>query len=185
MNRWKGAVAQFVVLFGFWLMLTDQHRPLFWILGALSAGLVTLTTNRIQATVLHQPSTGFVTWLRHLAWFAVFLGWVFGRIVAASVQMAYFALHPGIPFQPRFVLFHTELQRPLSRVVLAVAITLVPGTITVRLEGDEYLVHTLMPGSADDLASGRMQTMVGRWLGEKPEPPPQLFWGPLIEEAVR
>jgi hypothetical protein len=26
-KHWKGFLAQFVVLFGFWLMLSDQYRP--------------------------------------------------------------------------------------------------------------------------------------------------------------
>jgi multicomponent Na+:H+ antiporter subunit E len=185
MKRWRAATAEFAVLFGFWVLLSGQLRPLFLGMGAVAAASVTLVTNRIQATVLHEPGTAVRSWLRRAFWFVVYLGWLVSRIVVASFQMAYFALHPGIPFLPRFVLFHTELERPLSRVVLAVSITMVPGTITVRLDGDEYLVHSLMPGAANDLASGRMQHMVGRWLGERPEPPPEMYWGPLIEEAVR
>jgi multicomponent Na+:H+ antiporter subunit E len=185
MRHWRGAIVQFTVLFAFWLVLSGELRPLFVVMGAGVAAVVTLGTNRIQATVLHEPTRDVRGWLVRAWWFGVFVSWILTRIVAASVQMAYFALHPGIPFQPRFVAFHTELERPISRVALAVAITVVPGTITARLDGDQYLVHTLMPGSADDLASGRMQTMVGRWLDERPEPPPEMYWGPLIEEAVR
>jgi multicomponent Na+:H+ antiporter subunit E len=178
-------VGQFAVLAAFWALLSDQWRPLHLSIGAVVAAVVTALTNRILATVLEEPSTRFLGWLLRLYWFVVFVGWLLGRIVVASTQIAYFALHPGRPFQPRFVLFHTGLERSMSRVVLAVSITMVPGTITVRLEGDEYLVHTLIPGSADDLASGRMQTMVARFMAERPEPAPEMYWGPLIEEAVR
>jgi multicomponent Na+:H+ antiporter subunit E len=122
--------------------------------------------------------------LRRVVWFLFFLGWLMGRIVAASVQVAYFALNPRLPFEPTFVRFRTTMRRPLSRVILAVAITIVPGTLTVHLEGDEYLVHAALPKSAGDLASGRMQNLIGRFLGEDAEPPPELEWLP-VEAPVR
>jgi multicomponent Na+:H+ antiporter subunit E len=184
-QRWRGALGEFVILFGFWLLLSDQWRPLFLAMGAISAATVTALTYRIVATVLYEPGGHPLSWLRRVGWFVVFVGWMLYSIAAASIQLAFFALHLGRPFQPRFVTFETQLERPLSRVILAVAITLVPGTMTVRLMGHRYLVHTLIPGSADDLTSGRMQTMVARITGEAAEPPPEMHWGPIIEEAVR
>jgi multicomponent Na+:H+ antiporter subunit E len=184
-EHWAGALTQFIVLLVLWLALSDQRGPLFLVLGALSAGLVTALTNEVVRTVLHHPMGSLADKANRARCFLVFVFWMLGRIFVASVQMAYFALHLGLPFQPRFVQFRTTMRRPLSRVVLAVSITLVPGTITVRLEGDTYLVHTLIPPSADDLAAARMQNMVGRFLGEAPEEPPEMVWGPLIEEAIR
>ncbi|HPA61444.1 MAG TPA: Na+/H+ antiporter subunit E [Clostridia bacterium] len=40
-------------------------------------------------------------------------------------------------------MFHTKLQTKAARVALADCITLTPGTITVHLHEDEYLVHCL------------------------------------------
>jgi multicomponent Na+:H+ antiporter subunit E len=169
---------QLVLLFGFWMALTDQHEPLFIGLGLITAVTVTVLTQGIVATVLTESKAPDrqLGRLRHLWWGLVFVVWLLGRIVAASVQLAWFAINDRRPFEPRFVRFHTEMQRPLSRVVLALTITVVPGTLTVHLEGDEYLVHSLLPTSADDLASARMQNLIGRWLGEAPEPPPELRW---------
>jgi multicomponent Na+:H+ antiporter subunit E len=185
MRHWRGALLQFAILFGFWLALSDEWRPLFFAIGALSAAVVTATTNRILGSVLQTPGAHLSGALARLGWFFVYVGWMFSRILVASGQQARFALHPGLPFQPRMVRFRTTMKRPLSRVVLANSITSVPGTMTVRLDDDEYLVHTLIPGSADDLISARMQNMVARFLGEEPEAPPEMVWGPLIEDAVR
>jgi multicomponent Na+:H+ antiporter subunit E len=184
-RHWRGAFTQFVVLFGFWLLLSDEWRPLFFAIGAFSAAVVTLLTRGIVATVLREPLTGHRRRVQRTWWFFVYVGWMLGRIMVASLQMAYFALHPGLPFLPRFVTFRTTMGRPLSRVILATSITMVPGTMTVRLDGDEYLVHTLMPGAADDLVTARMQNVIGRFLGEAQERPPRMEWGPIIEEAVR
>lgn len=184
MKRWQGFIAQFVILFGFWLLLSGQYRPLFVGFGAVAALLVALVTNQIVSTVLVEPSGSILNRLKRTWWFFVFSGWVIWMIVGASAQVAYFAIHPGLPFRPGFVRFHTTMKRPLSRVVLATAITMVPGTMTVRLDGDHYLVHALLPDAFDDLRSAKMQNMVGRILGEELEAPPVMTWEP-IPEAVR
>jgi Multisubunit Na+/H+ antiporter, MnhE subunit len=45
--------------------------------------------------------------------------------------------------EPVLVRFKINLKTKLAKVVLANSITLTPGTITVTLEGDEYVVHCL------------------------------------------
>ena len=45
--------------------------------------------------------------------------------------------------KPKLVNFTTDLQTEKGKVILANSITLTPGTITVSLEGSEYLVHCL------------------------------------------
>jgi len=45
--------------------------------------------------------------------------------------------------KPKLVNFTTGLQTEKGKVILANSITLTPGTITVSLEGSEYVVHCL------------------------------------------
>lgn len=45
--------------------------------------------------------------------------------------------------EPAVVHFKTDLRTPFARVLLANSITLTPGTITVSLKDDEYVVHCL------------------------------------------
>jgi len=45
--------------------------------------------------------------------------------------------------EPVLVTFHTTLKTPMLRVLLANSITLTPGTITVSVNDDEYVVHAL------------------------------------------
>lgn len=44
---------------------------------------------------------------------------------------------------PKLTIHHTTLKTTAARVILADCITLTPGTITVNLHKDEYLVHCL------------------------------------------
>ena len=47
--------------------------------------------------------------------------------------------------------FHTQLKSQAGKAMLANAITLTPGTITVTLEGSEYTVHCLDESMAEGI----------------------------------
>lgn len=177
---WSGAFSQFLVLFGFWLVLSDQWRPLFFLMGALSAAAVTAVTHRIVTTVLEEPAGHVIRWLSRVGWFLLYAAWMLRSIAAASVQIAGGVLHIGPRFEPEFVSFESGLSRPLSNVLVAVSITLVPGTQTLELQGDRFLVHALNRGSADDLATAQLQNMIARITGEKPVDAPEMAWSPVV-----
>jgi multicomponent Na+:H+ antiporter subunit E len=180
LRTWIGGISQFLVLFGFWLVLSSQWRPLFFLLGALSAAAVTALTHHIVTSVLEEPAGHVLRWISRVGWFVVYVAWMLWSIAAASVLIARGVLNLGRPFEPEFVTFESGLRRPLSNVLVAVSITLVPGTQTLELQGDRFLVHALTPGSADDLATARLQNMVARITGEERVAPPEMTWSPVV-----
>ena len=165
----------FIGLFLFWLALSGRFEPLFLAMGVVSAAVVTLLTRDVVADLLGGHRTrGRVLYRARRA--VVYLVWLVGRIVVASVQVAGLVLHPRLQLEPGVLRFRTRLQHPVARTMLANSITLVPGTMTLRLADGEYVVHTLAPSAADDLVSGRMQTMIGALFLEGPEPAPDVTW---------
>jgi multicomponent Na+:H+ antiporter subunit E len=126
----------FVSLLAFWFVLSDQYTPLF------HHSLVRFPA-RIWGSV-------------------VYLAWLTWQVMASGLQVAWIVMNPRVPPEPRMLRFRTNLQNRLARVILANTISLVPGTMTVRLVDDEYLVHALVPGAADNLLDGSMQTKVAR-----------------------
>jgi multicomponent Na+:H+ antiporter subunit E len=158
----KVAIALFVSLLGFWFVLSDQRSLLFLGIGAVSAAFVTwLTAPFVDDVVGDDPHP--LSALPAQAWhLAAYVVWVLWRIMVSSLQVAWVVLNPQVPPEPRMLRFRTDLQSNLARVVLANTISLVPGTLTVQLDGDELLVHALVPEAADDLLDGRMQTRVAR-----------------------
>ena len=66
--------------------------------------------------------------------------------------------------EPVLVTFRTKIKSPVLRVLLANSITLTPGTITVSLEDDTYVVHAL----DKDFAAGIEDSVFVRML-EKAE----------------
>lgn len=179
-RRWLGAFSQFVVLFGFWLLLSSQYRPLFFLMGTISAAVVTALTHRIVSSVLEEPAGHLLRWLGRVGWFLLYAVWMLWSIAAASTQIALGVLNIGKPFSPEFVEFDSGLERPLSNVIIAVSITLVPGTQTLELEGDHFLVHALNRANAGDLSSARLQNMVARITGEPRVEQPEMHWRPIV-----
>ena len=64
--------------------------------------------------------------------------------------------------QPVLVTFHTDLKTPVGRAFLANAITLTPGTITVTLEEDEYMVHCLDEDLTEGINDSAFQEYIRR-----------------------
>ena len=70
--------------------------------------------------------------------------WVLVReIFIANVQTTKMIYSAKVEVEPVLVTFKTKLKTENARVALANSITLTPGTITVSLEGNEFVVHCL------------------------------------------
>jgi len=62
---------------------------------------------------------------------------------------------------PKMVEFETQLEKEFSKFVLANSITLTPGTVTVRIEGNRFFVHALTDKAATGLP-GSMEKRIAR-----------------------
>lgn len=65
------------------------------------------------------------------------------EIIKANLTVIRMIMSARYEIEPAVVRFRTSLKSTSARVVLANSITLTPGTITVSLEEDEYVVHCL------------------------------------------
>ncbi len=65
------------------------------------------------------------------------------EIVKANMTVIHMILSEKEELQPALFHFQANMKTPLSKTLLANAITLTPGTITVDLDGDKYTVHCL------------------------------------------
>lgn len=69
--------------------------------------------------------------------------------------------------EPAVVRFKTDLKTSFTRILLANSITLTPGTITVSLENDEYVVHCLDKSLAEGINSSVFVTLLRKMEGAK------------------
>jgi multicomponent Na+:H+ antiporter subunit E len=155
-------ITLFLTLLAFWFVLSDQYSPLFIAMGVASAVLVTWVMTPIVAAVLGGRSQPVSRVPERLWRIAVYLVWLAWNVLSSALQVAWIVINPRVPPEPKMLRFRTNLESRFARVLLANTISLVPGTLTVRLDGDEYLVHALVPAAAENLLDGRMQTMIAR-----------------------
>jgi multicomponent Na+:H+ antiporter subunit E len=90
------------------------------------------------------------------------------QIVIASLQVAYVVLHPKCPVDPVVLRFKTRLRNTSSRVILGNSITLTPGTITLEIEREEFLVHSLMDISSTGIIDGTLPGEVAKLYERSP-----------------
>lgn len=166
-------VVEFLALVGFWFALSGRFEPVFVVLGVLTAAVVTLLSRRLAPPAptggTAELSAGEL--LRLVPRAVGFALWLAGRAVAAGVQVAWLAVVPHARLSPCVLRFDTELSTPTARTALTNAISIVPGTLTVDLDGARVVVHALSPAAVEDLTSGRLQNRVARLVGEGPQPP--------------
>jgi multicomponent Na+:H+ antiporter subunit E len=153
-----------VALFGFWVVLSGKLDAFH-----LGAGLVTsLAVGAISCRLFAlEPFIGragrhpFATmpWMR----IVLYLPWLFGQIIIASGQVARIVLSPKLTIRPVMFRFKQPLPNNIARTTLANSITLTPGTVTIDVLGDEYLVHALTDEARASLEtdeSGNMKQRV-------------------------
>ena len=173
----------FIALLAFWVVLTPKRLDLlFWAMGIGSALLVSVQCRHL-AGQLRGPEAASLLQVVWRVWLHVtFVLWLFTRVIPSAIQVSWRCLHPRIPVEPGLLEFHPRLRSPMARALLANAITLVPGTLTVIAEKERFLVHAFYPEAVEDLTSGELQRRVARLYGETISEDPQARW---VERVVR
>jgi multicomponent Na+:H+ antiporter subunit E len=154
--RWRTAL----IALGLWLLLAwplDPHTGRVDATAIAAGVAVALLVSATSRPARHgRPGR----WLepRRYFWFVVFVGVFVWEVVFANLEVAYRVLHPRLPIRPGILKIRTGLRSRAVRTVLANAITLTPGTLTVELVDGGYLyVHCLNVRSTDpEEASARI-----------------------------
>ena len=68
-------------------------------------------------------------------------------------------------YHPAIVRVHAPLDKPISRMLLSNSITLTPGTVTVRQEGEDYLVLCLNKAHAADIPDWSLTRLLRKMEG--------------------
>ena len=82
------------------------------------------------------------------------------EILAANLNVCHLILSEEEEIDPALVQFQTDMETQAGRAFYANAITLPPGTITVSLEGDTYVVHCLDDSMAQGLSDAKTERML-------------------------
>lgn len=129
---------------------TDLWMNLF-ALGAVGAVLAVAARMKIDdeegvPLAIHSP--GLVT----------FIPWLLWQVVMSNIDVARRILTMDIA--PEWRTTSPKQQTAIGRVLYANSITLTPGTVSVRMDEGDILVHALHHGSAEDISSDTLNDRV-------------------------
>ncbi|HPE35828.1 MAG TPA: Na+/H+ antiporter subunit E [Spirochaetales bacterium] len=151
-----------LVLYSLWLVFTASADLFSLLTGAVGSLAVAALTHG-QFIAGHEASLrSFAPRPLALAGFLAFL--IYSMYASSFAVLA--AVITG-RISPRVVHFRTRLNSDLARMVIANAITLTPGTITLDLNDDHLTVHWLLATTrhsraAGDLVKGRFEERLKR-----------------------
>jgi multicomponent Na+:H+ antiporter subunit E len=149
------AAGTFVVLFGFWLLLSGYFTAFLIAAGAASALASVLLARRMG--IIDGESHPLHLSLRAVFWY---WPWLAKEIVKSAIDVTRLILRPQLPISPTLARFRPSQQTDLGLVIHANSITLTPGTICVEAGRNEFLVHALTTEGAASLAGSEMDRRV-------------------------
>ena len=140
-----------LALVAFWLLLSGMFTPFLIAAGIGSALAVTLISQRMDL-IDHEGHP------IHLAWPALlsYWPWLLKEIAKSGWDVTKRILDPRLPISPALIEFQPTQQTEMGLVIHANSITLTPGTISVEVEPNRFLVHALTQEGADGLAGSEM-----------------------------
>ncbi len=141
----------FLALVAFWLLLSGMFTPFLIAAGIGSALAVTLISQRMDL-IDHEGHP------IHLAWPALlsYWPWLLKEIAKSGWDVTTRILDPRLPISPALIEFQPTQQTEMGLVIHANSITLTPGTISVEVEPNRFLVHALTQEGAAGLAGSEM-----------------------------
>jgi multicomponent Na+:H+ antiporter subunit E len=158
----KKRLAEFIVIFSMWLLLTWSVKPQDFMAGLVVALFVTILTRKLfpdDFLKLLNPGR-FVLGVLYIPYLIFY-------ILLANLDVAYRVLNPYLPINPGIVKVKTNLKNEFAKTILANSITLTPGTLTVEVDGDDFYVHWINVSSDNpeiqkEIILGRFERMLGR-----------------------
>lgn len=144
-----------LIMFAFWIFLSGKFSFILLLSGVISSLLVSYMSNDLLIGN-GDIKLGFIRTIR----FIRFLPWLLWQIVLANIDLALRTLHPKMPINPILINIKNNLKTDLGMVILANSITLTPGTVTIDVNENEFLVHVISEKAAQSLISGEMQARV-------------------------
>lgn len=149
-------IITFLILFVPWTLWSGKFDSFHLSLGVISCILVTFMSHDL----MFKRKEFSARQIGEIFRFIKYIPWLIYQIILSNIHVAYLALSPRMPIDPKMIRFKTKLKKDISLAVFANSITLTPGTITADIKDGEYYVHALSKKVADDLLTGEMENKV-------------------------
>lgn len=129
----------FLLLLLIWFVFNGRITPEISILGIILCACIYLFMCRFMDYSVKKD----IALVKKSILFLYYIGVLIVEIAKANMQVMHLVLTDREIVEPVIVTYRTRLKTNLGRVILANSITLMPGTITVSLDGNRLVIHCL------------------------------------------
>ena len=152
-SKWKivRIILTAIYLFGGWILFTGNLALYSLCLGGIFSFTIAMMTYSI---FIEETEAARRSLLPRIHYMLIYFLLIIVKIYTASFRVAYFVISGNI--NPRIVHFRTHLKYELARAILANSITLTPGTLTLDLDRDCYIVHWLNAKTTHSHYAGKL-----------------------------
>lgn len=147
----KTKILAFVTLFSFWGLLSGFNEPVQFLFGFLVSLLVIVWLNE---TLLKNADFGSFNKGFIKAYFLFLMLWI-KDLILANIEVAQIVLSKDMNINPAFYRMPQPQKSVVNQTIIANAITLTPGTLTVAFDDESILVHALRSHHYDDLKTSK------------------------------
>lgn len=149
----------FIALMAFWLVMSGIYKPVQIGQGVISVLIVIAVNYRLKRYKFFEDEIDDLKELRFIfaPWYAL---WLVSEIIKAGFHVAHVIISPRKKVRTYLLKFRVDLPSAHARMILGNSITLTPGTLTIDIKGDEFIVHALTPKSFESISSDAMPRKV-------------------------
>ncbi|MFL2529136.1 MAG: Na+/H+ antiporter subunit E [Candidatus Azotimanducaceae bacterium] len=107
--------------------------------------------------------------LKVLPRYPLYLFWLAREVVLSNILLAKIILAPKILLHRQIIYTKTYQSSDLAKTLYANSVTLTPGTLTIDIAEEGFLVHSLAKAFTDDIRSNKMNLRVAKlepWIVE-------------------
>ncbi|ADR18437.1 Na+/H+ antiporter subunit E [Calditerrivibrio nitroreducens] len=144
--------ATFVILLGYWFLLSGEFTPIIIVLAVISSFIVSYLTKDL----FFPEKVNIILILKIFS----YVPWLFWQIVLANIEVFKILIKPKLDIDPSMVEFEPKVKSDIGITLLANSITLTPGTVTIFADRDHFFVHALGPQFAEGLSGGEMEKKI-------------------------
>jgi multicomponent Na+:H+ antiporter subunit E len=142
----RHSVFLFLSLFVFWLMLSGKYDALYISIGLVtSVGITWITLPLMKIPAVDEKNGNKVYYAFDLSPFRFFgyMLWLIKEVFIANLKVALIIINPRLSIDPQMVTIEIKMDNPIAHVIMANSFILTPGTFTVNVENNRYILHII------------------------------------------
>lgn len=139
----------------FWIIISGFFDVIHLGLGVVSVVGVMYVNYKLKTHRFFEDDMDDLSELRFTR-AVYYVAWMNIQIILAGFHVMRIIIQPKMPLHTTLIKFRVNLPSAHARMILGNSITLTPGTLTIDIEGNEFIVHAIDDKSYESIASDKM-----------------------------